>query len=130
MSQDMKKEVPLQFKFRARYYPEDVSEELIQDITQKQFFLQVKEVILSDEVYCPPESAVLLASYAVQTKFGDFNKEVHKSGYLATERLLSQRLVNLSGYGDGGGCSLNIQIQVSVWRGLVESILLHVLYVW
>ncbi|XP_012681700.2 ezrin a [Clupea harengus] len=94
MSQDMKKEVPLQFKFRARYYPEDVSEELIQDITQKQFFLQVKEVILSDEVYCPPESAVLLASYAVQTKFGDFNKEVHKSGYLATERLLSQRVLD------------------------------------
>lgn len=34
MSQDVKKEVPLQFKFRAKFFPEDVSEELIQDITQ------------------------------------------------------------------------------------------------
>lgn len=34
MSQDVKKEVPLQFKFRAKFYPEDVSEELIQEITQ------------------------------------------------------------------------------------------------
>ncbi|KAG5265979.1 hypothetical protein AALO_G00248500 [Alosa alosa] len=94
MSQDMKKEVPLQFKFRGKFYPEDVSEELIQDITQKQFFLQVKDAILSDDVYCPPESAVLLASYAVQAKFGDFNKEVHKSGYLSAERLLPQRVLD------------------------------------
>ncbi|CAB1342702.1 unnamed protein product [Coregonus sp. 'balchen'] len=67
-SQDVKKENPLQFKFRAKFFPEDVSEELIQDITQKLFFMQVKEGILSDEVYCPPETAVLLASYSVQAK--------------------------------------------------------------
>ena len=34
MSQDVKKESPLQFKFRAKFYPEDVSEELIQEVTQ------------------------------------------------------------------------------------------------
>ncbi|KAJ3591747.1 hypothetical protein NHX12_006879 [Muraenolepis orangiensis] len=66
--QDVRKENPLQFKFRAKFYPEDVSEELIQEITQKLFFLQVKESILNDENYCPPETAVLLASYSVQTK--------------------------------------------------------------
>ena len=33
MSQDVKKENPLQFKFRAKFFPEDVAEELIQDIT-------------------------------------------------------------------------------------------------
>lgn len=38
----MKKENPLQFKFRAKFFPEDVSEELIQEITQKLFFLQVQ----------------------------------------------------------------------------------------
>ena len=90
-SQDVKKENPLQFKFRAKFFPEDVSEELIQDITQKLFFLQVKEGILSDEVYCPPETAVLLASYSVQAKFGDYNKELHRSGYLVSERLLPNR---------------------------------------
>ncbi|XP_063039787.1 ezrin a [Engraulis encrasicolus] len=94
LSQDMKREVPLQFKFRAKYYPEDVTEELIQEITQKQFFLQVKDGILSDDVFCPPESAVLLASYAVQAKFGDFNKELHKAGYLSSERLLPQRVLD------------------------------------
>ncbi|CAO2628669.1 Ezr [Lemmus lemmus] len=90
-AQEVRKENPVQFKFRAKFYPEDVAEELIQDITQKLFFLQVKEGILSDEIYCPPETAVLLGSYAVQAKFGDYNKEMHKSGYLSSERLIPQR---------------------------------------
>jgi len=34
LGQDVKKEVPLQFRFRVRFYPEDVAEELIQDITR------------------------------------------------------------------------------------------------
>ncbi|TWW80398.1 Radixin [Takifugu flavidus] len=91
--QDVKKENPLQFKFRAKFFPEDVSEELIQEITQKLFFLQVKEAILNDENYCPPETAVLLASYAVQAKYGDYNKDLHKPGYLASDRLLPQRVL-------------------------------------
>lgn len=89
--QDVRKENPLQFKFRAKFFPEDVSEELIQEITQRLFFLQVKEAILNDEIYCLPETAVLLASYAVQAKYGDYNKEIHKLGYLANDRLLPQR---------------------------------------
>uniref|UniRef100_A0A3P9AUS6 Ezrin b n=1 Tax=Maylandia zebra TaxID=106582 RepID=A0A3P9AUS6_9CICH len=92
-SQDVKKENPLQFKFRGKFFPEDVSEELIQEITQKLFFLQVKESILSDEVYCPPETAVLLASYSVQAKFGDYDKDVHRPGYLVSERLLPHRVM-------------------------------------
>ena len=41
----MKKESPLQFKFRAKFYPEDVAEELIQDITLRLFYLQVRVMI-------------------------------------------------------------------------------------
>lgn len=92
-SQDVKKDNPLQFRFRAKFFPEDVSEELIQEITQKLFFLQVKEGILGDEIYCPPETAVLLASYAVQAKFGDYDKEIHRPGYLVQERMLPQRVM-------------------------------------
>uniref|UniRef100_A0A8C5H717 Radixin-like n=1 Tax=Gouania willdenowi TaxID=441366 RepID=A0A8C5H717_GOUWI len=92
-SQDVKKDNPLLFKFRAKFFPEDVSEELIQEITQKLFFLQVKENILNDEIYCPPETAVLLASYAVQSKYGDYSKEIHRPGYLMSERLVTQRVL-------------------------------------
>ena len=34
-------------------------------LLQRLFFLQVKDAILTDDAYCPPETAVLLASYAV-----------------------------------------------------------------
>eukprot|EP00096_Caligus_rogercresseyi_P015412 TRINITY_DN784_c0_g2_i4.p1 TRINITY_DN784_c0_g2~~TRINITY_DN784_c0_g2_i4.p1 ORF type:complete len:505 (-),score=222.48 TRINITY_DN784_c0_g2_i4:311-1825(-) len=92
MVQDVKKESPLQFKFRAKFYPEDVAEELIQDITLRLFYLQVKNTILSDEIYCPPETSVLLASYAVQVKYGDYQKDIHVSGFLTTDRLLPERV--------------------------------------
>uniref|UniRef100_A0AAQ5WYU7 FERM domain-containing protein n=1 Tax=Amphiprion ocellaris TaxID=80972 RepID=A0AAQ5WYU7_AMPOC len=93
-AQDVRKESPLLFKFRAKFFPEDVSEELIQDATQRLFFLQVKEGILNDDIYCPPETAVLLASYAVQAKYADYNKEVHTPGYLSSEHLLPQRVLD------------------------------------
>uniref|UniRef100_A0A8C8IYT4 FERM domain-containing protein n=1 Tax=Oncorhynchus tshawytscha TaxID=74940 RepID=A0A8C8IYT4_ONCTS len=93
-AQDVRKESPLLFKFRAKFFPEDVSEELIQEATQRLFFLQVKEGILNDDIYCPPETAVLLASYAVQAKYADYNKEIHLPGYLSSEKLLPQRVLD------------------------------------
>jgi len=93
LSQDVKKESPLQFKFRAKFYPEDVADELIQDITLRLFYLQVKNAILTDEIYCPPETSVLLASYAVQAKYGDYQKDVHSPGFLANDRLLPERVM-------------------------------------
>ncbi|KAM9355624.1 ezrin a [Pholidichthys leucotaenia] len=94
MTQEVKRETPLQFKLRVKFYPEDVYSELIQDVTTRLFFLQVKQEILDEEVYCPPESAVLLASYAVQAKYGEYNKSVHYPGYLSNERLLPKRVLD------------------------------------
>lgn len=94
MNQDVKKENPLQFRFRAKFYPEDVAEELIQDITLRLFYLQVKNAILTDEIYCPPETSVLLTSYAVQARHGDHNKTTHTAGFLANDRLLPQRVID------------------------------------
>jgi radixin len=94
LAQDVKKDATLQFKFRAKFYPEDVAEEIIQDITMRLFYLQVKDGILSDEVYCPPETSVLLASYAMQAKYGDYSPETHKAGCLTSDRLLPQRVIS------------------------------------
>jgi len=59
--------------FLGKFYPEDVAEELVQEVTQHLFFLQVKQAILSMDIYCPPEASVLLASYAVQAKVGNIS---------------------------------------------------------
>ena len=60
---------PLHLDFLVKFYPEDVSEELVQEVTQHLFFLQIKDQILNMKIYCPPEASVLLASYAVQAKY-------------------------------------------------------------
>lgn len=82
------------FMFLAKFYPEDVAEELVQEVTQHLFFLQVKQAILSMDIYCPPEASVLLASYAVQAKYGDYDEVSYRPGMLASEDLLPQRVIN------------------------------------
>ncbi|XP_050965036.1 NF2, moesin-ezrin-radixin like (MERLIN) tumor suppressor a [Labeo rohita] len=41
LDHDMPKEEPIVFHFLAKFYPENAEEELVQDITQHLFFLQV-----------------------------------------------------------------------------------------
>ena len=52
----------------VQYFPEDIEEDLIQEITKHLFFLQIKEAVLNEDIYCPAEASVLLASYALQAK--------------------------------------------------------------
>uniref|UniRef100_A0A6I8N8U5 Merlin n=1 Tax=Ornithorhynchus anatinus TaxID=9258 RepID=A0A6I8N8U5_ORNAN len=95
LDHDVSKEEPVTFQFLAKFYPENAEEELVQEITQHLFFLQVKKQILEEKIYCPPEASVLLASYAVQAKYGDYDPSVHKRGFLAQEELLPKRVINL-----------------------------------
>lgn len=79
---------------------------------------QVKESILNDDIYCPPETAVLLASYAVQSKYGDYRKDYHIPGYLAKTKLLPQRSHAHANY----YCFINYyyyQLLLVEWRGAV-----------
>lgn len=66
----------LHFLFLVKFYPEIIDQEIIQDITRHLFFLQLKQSILSMDLYCQPEAAVLLASYAVQAIYGDCSDDV------------------------------------------------------
>ncbi|TGZ72639.1 hypothetical protein CRM22_001969 [Opisthorchis felineus] len=91
---------PVQFNFRAKYFPEDVTAELIHEITQRLFYLQVKESILTGEIYCPLETAVLLASYACQAKYGDYDPSLIRPGFLRIDQMLPQNVVSESGEND------------------------------
>ncbi|XP_054466221.1 NF2, moesin-ezrin-radixin like (MERLIN) tumor suppressor a isoform X4 [Anoplopoma fimbria] len=95
LDQEVPKEEPITLHFLAKFYPENAEEELVQDITQHLFFLQVKKKILQEDIHCPPEASVLLASYAVHAKYGDYDPNVHKPGFLAEEDLLPKRVINL-----------------------------------
>uniref|UniRef100_A0A1I7X6C6 FERM domain-containing protein n=1 Tax=Heterorhabditis bacteriophora TaxID=37862 RepID=A0A1I7X6C6_HETBA len=81
----------VQFLFLVKFFPEDVEEELIQDLTRHLFFLQIKQAILSMDLYCSPEASVLLASFAVQAIHGDCLDEV---GPLDLEKLLPKSVID------------------------------------
>jgi len=80
---------------RVEFFPEDVEEGLVLWQTQHLFFLHVKNEILNELIYCPAEEAVLMASYAVQAKFGDYDQDIHKKGFLGDEQLLPKRVTSL-----------------------------------
>ncbi|KAL7058985.1 hypothetical protein AAHC03_013487 [Spirometra sp. Aus1] len=72
-SHDFAEKAPYEFKFMVKFYPENVTEELIQSTTIRYFYLQVKNDIMSGKIYCPTETAVLLASYACVAKYDLYN---------------------------------------------------------
>uniref|UniRef100_A0A7N8WKH5 NF2, moesin-ezrin-radixin like (MERLIN) tumor suppressor b n=1 Tax=Mastacembelus armatus TaxID=205130 RepID=A0A7N8WKH5_9TELE len=98
LDQEVPKDSPITFHFLAKFFPEKVEEELVQEITQHLFFLQVKKQILDEEIFCSPEASVLLASYAVQAKYGDYDPNFHKPGFLAQDELLPKRVSVLMQY--------------------------------
>ncbi|XP_019752201.1 NF2, moesin-ezrin-radixin like (MERLIN) tumor suppressor b isoform X3 [Hippocampus comes] len=54
---------------------------------------RVKKQILDEEIFCSPEASVLLASYAVQAKYGDYDPNFHKPGFLAQDELLPKTVL-------------------------------------
>ncbi|XP_067426076.1 tyrosine-protein phosphatase non-receptor type 3 isoform X4 [Emydura macquarii macquarii] len=73
---------PCTMHFRVRFFIPDPNT-LQQEQTRHLFFLQLKTDILEGRLSCPLNSAVVLASYAVQSQFEDYNSSVHHSGYLS-----------------------------------------------
>ncbi|CAF3997388.1 unnamed protein product [Adineta steineri] len=69
----------LELYFVVKFYPEDITNELIQDITRHLFYLQVKQDILNMDIYCPPDTAAHLASLALQAKFSDYDQIISSS---------------------------------------------------
>ncbi len=63
----------------------------MQDLTQRMFYLQIKEAILSNDLFCPPKEAVQLAGLILHIKRGDCPVDKARQpprGFLASERLL------------------------------------------
>lgn len=54
LDHDVSKEEPVTFHFLAKFYPENAEEELVQEITQHLFFLQVHQPMLSPPVLRGP----------------------------------------------------------------------------
>ncbi|KAM5156727.1 tyrosine-protein phosphatase non-receptor type 3 isoform 3-T4 [Mantella aurantiaca] len=75
---------PCWLLFRVRFFIPDPNT-LQQDQTRHLYFLQLKSDILEGRLPCPLNSAVVLALYAVQSEFGDYNPSMHLPGYLSNK---------------------------------------------
>ncbi|KAF7266559.1 tyrosine-protein phosphatase non-receptor type 4-like [Rhynchophorus ferrugineus] len=73
--------------FRVKFYVSDPSK-LQEEYTRYQLYLQLRSDIFEEKLYLPPPTAILLASYTVQSELGDFIPEEHKPGYLSHLQLV------------------------------------------
>ncbi|XP_069782631.1 tyrosine-protein phosphatase non-receptor type 13 isoform X3 [Narcine bancroftii] len=72
---------------RVKFFVEDV--DLIQHmLTRHQYYLQLRRDILEERLHCNNETALLLASLALQSEFGDYQPEIHGRSYFRLEHYL------------------------------------------
>uniref|UniRef100_A0A8C8TWW6 Tyrosine-protein phosphatase non-receptor type 13 n=1 Tax=Peromyscus maniculatus bairdii TaxID=230844 RepID=A0A8C8TWW6_PERMB len=78
--------------FRIKFFMDDVS--LIQhNLTCHQYYLQLRKDVLEERVHCDDETALLLASLALQAEYGDYQPEVHGVSYFRLEHYLPARVM-------------------------------------
>eukprot|EP00043_Microstomoeca_roanoka_P025748 m.9750 g.9750 ORF g.9750 m.9750 type:complete len:385 (+) comp5810_c0_seq1:290-1444(+) len=89
LSHDLKKEKdqPYRFTLLAQFFPELVSEELADERVQRLLWLQIRDSIVKDTCYCPPELCVLFAAESMQALHGDFDSDRHNEVIDATKEL-------------------------------------------
>ncbi|XP_022916311.1 tyrosine-protein phosphatase non-receptor type 4 [Onthophagus taurus] len=72
--------------FRVKFYVSDPSK-LQEEYTRYQFYLQIRRDILEGRLQLPPSTAILLASYIVQSELGDYQPDEHGPNYLSNMQL-------------------------------------------
>lgn len=78
---------PYKFYFRVRFYVSDPSK-LADDTTRNHLYLQLRQDIINNRLIVPTCSAILLASYILQSEFGDYKKELLEDNYASKIKLL------------------------------------------
>ncbi|XP_031433720.1 tyrosine-protein phosphatase non-receptor type 13 isoform X3 [Clupea harengus] len=82
-----KTDVNFNLFLRIKFFLDDVN--LIQHMmTKHQYYLQLRKDILEERMRCDLESAMLLASLALQAEFGDYQPELHGKTYFRMEHYL------------------------------------------
>jgi protein tyrosine phosphatase len=78
---------PYKFYFRVRFYVSDPGK-LADDTTRNHLYLQLKQDIINNRLMVPTSSAILLASYILQSEFGDYDKKLLEENYASKIKLL------------------------------------------
>lgn len=83
ISKQVKIGPPYTFHFRVKFYSSEPNL-LQEELTRYQFFLQLKQDVMTGKIPVDFEVGVQLAGYALQSELGDFDADVHNP-YLISE---------------------------------------------
>lgn len=67
---------PYTLRLKVKFYSSEPNN-LREELTRYQFFLQLKKDILESKLECPHSTAVELAALALQSELGDFDEGIH-----------------------------------------------------
>lgn len=67
---------PYTLRLKVKFYSSEPNN-LREELTRYQFFLQLKRDILESKLECPHSTAVELAALALQSELGDFDEAIH-----------------------------------------------------
>ncbi|XP_062618575.1 band 4.1-like protein 5 isoform X3 [Saccostrea cucullata] len=85
---------PYTFRFRVKFYSSEPNN-LHEELTRYQFFLQVKNDIYSGRLPCPQDVLIELAAESLQSELGDFDPEVHTPGLVSEFRFVHDQTEEL-----------------------------------
>ncbi|XP_012934647.1 band 4.1-like protein 5 isoform X3 [Aplysia californica] len=78
---------PYTFRFRVKFYSSEPNN-LHEELTRYQFFLQLKQDIYSGRLPCPYETLIELCGLALQSELGDYEPDVHSPGTVSEFRFV------------------------------------------
>lgn len=81
---------PYTFRMRIKFYSSEPNN-LREEITRYQFFLQLKQDLLCDRLDCPYETSVLLSSLSLQSEIGDYDSDTHTPAFVSEFRFVSNQ---------------------------------------
>ncbi|ERL87812.1 hypothetical protein D910_05201 [Dendroctonus ponderosae] len=78
---------PYTLRLKVKFYSSEPNN-LREELTRYQFFLQLKQDILEGRLDCPFETAVKLAAYALQSELGDYDETQHTAATVSEFRFV------------------------------------------
>lgn len=85
---------PYTLRLKVKFYSSEPNN-LREELTRYQFFLQLKKDILESKLECPHSTAVELAALALQSELGDFDETIHTPATVSEFRFVPSQTEEL-----------------------------------
>lgn len=78
---------PYTLSLKVKFYSSEPNN-LREELTRYQFFLQLKQDILTGRLVCPEQTTIELAALSLQSELGDYDEDVHSAATVSEFRFI------------------------------------------